>query len=128
MRIQVETDKSSELTTFTIKGELDFTELVSFIETYHTQSDHTNSCLWDFSSITGGESVSVLQMGRFYGLCSEHFYGKSAHKIAFVVSGEMGFGFAQVMSTFEEVYDVYLNVRVFENHSDAMDWLAEGSE
>ena len=128
MKIQVETDKSSELTTFTIKGELDFNEFLAFIETHHAQPDHKKRCLWDFSAITGGESVSVLQMGRFYGLCSEHFYGKSAHKIAFVVSNEIGYGFAQVMSTFEELYDVYLNVRAFNNLQDAMDWLAESSE
>lgn len=113
MKIQLETDISSELTTFTINGELEFNELLVFIETYHTLSDHTDRYLWDFSSITGGESVSVLQMGRFYGLCSEYFYGKSGHKIAFVVSTEMGFGFAQVMSTFEELYDVYLKDRGF---------------
>ena len=128
MKIQVEIDKSSELTTFTIKGELDFNEFLAFIETHHAQPNQAKRCLWDFRSVTGGESVSVIQMGQFYGLCSEYFYWRSAHKIAFVVSNEIGYGFAQVMSTFEELYDVYLNVRAFKNLQDAMDWLAESSE
>jgi hypothetical protein len=85
MRIQVETDISSELTSFAISGELEFNELLVFIEIHHAQSDHTKRCLWDFRSLTGGGRVSVLQMGQFY--------GRSGHKIAFVDSGEVEFQF-----------------------------------
>ena len=128
MKIEVNTDKASQLTTYSINGELNFNEFLEFIETHHAQSGHTKRCLWDFSSVTGGERVSVLQMGKFYGLCNKYFYGQGAHKMAFLVSGEMGYGFAQVMSTFEELYDVYLNVRVFKNLQEARYWLEEGSE
>lgn len=128
MKIQIGTDKISQLTTLTLSGELDFNELLSSIETVHKKSGHTRKCLWDFRSVIGGESVSVLQIGKFYGLCNKYFYGQGNHKIAFLVSGELGFGFAQAMSTFEECYDVYLNVRAFKKHQDAMNWLEEESE
>jgi len=127
MNIQTKTDKPSELTTFTLKGDLDFKKLITFVETHHKESGHTNRCLWDFRAVTGGERVSVLQMGQFYGLCKAYFYGESAHRIAFVINEEMGFGFTQVMTMFEELYDVYLNVRTFKRFQDAMDWLGEDS-
>lgn len=127
MNIQVKIDKSKELTTFTLDGELDFKEFLTFVETHHKQSVHTKRCLWDFRSVTGGERVSVLQMGQFYGLCKEYFYGESAHRIAFVVNEKIGFGFRRVMVMFEELYDVYLNVRVFKSMQVAVDWLKEGS-
>ena len=127
MNIQVKTDNSSDITAFKLKGELDFNEFLTFVKTHHKQSIHTNKCLWDFRSVTGGESVSVLQMGKFYGLCNHHFFGQGTHKIAFLVSDEMEFGFAQVMSTIEEIYDVFLNVRVFKSQPKAIIWLEEGS-
>ena len=40
---------------------------------------------------------------------------------------EIGFGFKRVMVMFEELYDVYLNVRVFKSMQGAMDWLEKGS-
>ena len=125
MKIQVKTDKSSELTAFRLKGEMDFNEFLGFVETHHKQSAHAKKCIWDFLSVTGGERVSVLQMGQLYGLCKEYFYGESAHRIAFVINEEMGFGFTHVMAMFEELYDVYLNVRVFNSIQGAMDWLEE---
>lgn len=127
MKIQIDTEKISQIATFTLSGELDFNELVAFIEAYHKKSDIMNKCLWDFSSVTGGARISVMHMGQFYGLCQKNFCGKSAHRIAFVVNEEMGFGFRQLMVMFEELYDVYLNVRVFKNMQDAKDWLLESS-
>ena len=127
MQIQIDIDQDSQLTTFSVEGELDFNELLAFIETHHAQSGHTERCLWDFRSITGGDQVSVLQMGQFYGLCSKYFYGEHAHRLSFVVGDHMGFGFAQVLSTFEELYDLYLCVRVFKDIEVAMGWLEEGS-
>jgi hypothetical protein len=127
MKIKVTTDIASQLTTYSISGDLDFNELLDFIETHHSKTNHTTNCLWDFRSVTGGERVSVLQIGKFYGLCGKYFFHKSTHKISFVVGNELGFGFAQVMSTFEELYDVYLNIRVFKSIEDAICWLEEDS-
>ena len=43
--------------------------------------------------------------------------------MAFVVGKQIEFGLAQVMRTFEELNDVYLNVRVFRNFDKTMQWL-----
>ena len=128
MNIQINIDKPKELTTFVLKGELDFNEFLASIVAHHEQSPHTMWCLWDFRAVTGGERVSVMQMGQFYGLCKQYFYGETAHKIAFVVNEKMGFGFKRTMVMFEETYDVYLNVRVFKNMQDAIEWIEERSE
>jgi len=127
MNIQVKTDESSEHTAFKLKGEMNFNKLLAFVESHHKQPAHANKCIWDFRSVTGGERVSVLQMGQFYGFCKEYFYGDLAHRVAFVINDEMGFGFTHVMTMFEELYDVYLNVRVFKSIQGAMDWLEQGS-
>ena len=125
MNIQARTDESLELTAFRLKGELDFNEFIAFVEDHHKQPAHAKKCIWDFRSVTGGERVSVLQIGQFYGYCKKYFYGELAHRVAFVINDEMGFGFTHAMTMFEELYDVYLNVRVFKSIQGAMDWLDE---
>ena len=121
MNIQVKTDKSSELTAFRLKGELDFNEFLAFVETHHKQTAHTKKCIWDFLSVTGGERVSVLQMGQLYGLCKEYFYGESAHRIAFVINEEMGFGLARVYSAFAHSSSQY--IKIFREKEKAIQWL-----
>ena len=123
MDIQTIIDPATQLITFTVKGELDFNQLLDHINSIHARSEHTSRCLWDLRSVTGGERVTVLQIGRFYELCGKYFYREPIHKIAFVVGKQIGFGLAQVMRTFEELNDVYLNVRVFRNFHKTMQWL-----
>ena len=125
MDIQTNIDSASQLTTFTVSGELDFNKLLDHVKEMHALSEHTSSCLYDLRSIAGGESVSVLQIGRFYELCGLYFYGEPIHKIAFVVNGQIDFGLAQVMKTFEELHDVYLNIRTFRDLDIALQWLFE---
>jgi len=127
MIVQVKTDKSSSLTAFQFNGEMDFNAFLAFVESLHKEPAHEKKCLWDFRSVTGGENVSVVQMGQFYGLCKAYFYEDLAHRVAFVISDEMGFGFANAMTLFEELYDVYLNVRVFKSIKGAMNWLEQGA-
>jgi hypothetical protein len=129
MKIQIYTDKISQLTTLTLSGEMDFNKLLSSIETVHTKSEHTEhtrNYLWDFKSVIGGESLSVLQMGKFYGLCNIHFYAQDTKKIALLVGDEMGFGFNHIMAMFEEQHEVYQNVRVFKSTQSAKDWFDKG--
>jgi hypothetical protein len=126
MNIQSATDKLSQLTTLTLSGELDFNQLLIWIETAHTKSEHTRNYLWDFKSVIGGESLSVLQMGKFYGLCNIHFYAQDTKKIALLVGDEMGFGFNHIMAMFEEQHEVYQNVRVFKSTQSAKDWFDKG--
>ena len=118
MDIQTSIDATAHLTTFTLKGELDFDQLLTHIKGIHVRSEHTSSCLYDLKSIAGGERVSVLQIGRFYELCGIYFYGDQLHKIAFLVNDHMDFVFAQAMKTFEELHDVYLNIRTFRKDPD----------
>ena len=69
--------------------------------------------------------VSVLQIGRFYELCGTYFYGDPIHKLAFVVNDKMDFVFAQAMKTFEELHDVFLNIRTFKDLDIALQWIVE---
>ena len=126
MDIQTDIDPATRLTTYTLRGDLDFNQLLDYLKGIHAKAEHTSSCLWDFRSITGGEKVSVLQIGLFYELCGQYFYRDYLHKIAFVVGDQMDFGLKQVMTTFEASHDVYLSVKFFRNPDKARQWLWEG--
>ena len=125
MDILTDIDPATCLTTFSLKGDLDFSQLLDHIKGIHAKSEHTSSCLWDFRSITSGEKVSVLQIGRFYELCGKYFYRDPRHKIAFLMGDQRDFGLRQVMAVFEASHDVHLSVKFFRNSDTAKQWLWE---
>lgn len=122
MQIKETVDKTSGVTTFTISGDLDFKELINFIVTFYEESELIKGYLWDFRGIKSVETMSFSQMGRLFKLCRKYFYRYPAQKVSVLVGENLDFGFAQVMSTFEQLYDVYLNVKVFQDHEGAMEW------
>lgn len=128
MDIKTDIDPATLLTTYTLRGDLDFNRLLDHIKGIHAKAEHTSSCLWDFRSITSGEKVSVLQIGRFYELCGQYFYRDPQHKIAFLVDSQMDFGLRQVMATFEASHNVRLSVKFFRNPDMARQWLWERPE
>jgi len=43
--------------------------------------------------------------------------------MGFVIQGDLGFGLARMLSTFEELYDVTLDAKAFLSMNDAVTWL-----
>ena len=125
MKIETDYNQPSELTIYTVKGEIDFHALLSSIGHALTDSDPLEGCLWDLRGAKGGQRITLPQIAQFYSLYSQYFYKVPSRNVAFVVSEEIGFGLAQVVYTFEELYDVYLNVRVFKSYDEALAWLKQ---
>jgi len=44
-------------------------------------------------------------------------------KMGFVIKGDLGFGLARMLSTFEELYDVTLDAKAFLSMEEAFSWL-----
>ena len=128
MRIETGYNQPAQLTIFTVKGRIDFHELLSSINHAFADSDQLTGCLWDLRYAKGGQRISLPQIGQFYSLCSKYFYKDPSRNFAFLVSEKIGFGLDQVMSTFEELYDVYLNVKVFRSFEEALEWLKQGTD
>jgi hypothetical protein len=125
MKIEADYNQPSQLTIFTVKGEINFHALLSAINNALAEADQINGFLWDLRFAEGGQQISLPQIAQFYSLYSKYVYNVPSRFFAFLVSEEIGFGLAQVMSTFEELYDVYLNVRVFKSYDQAITWLKQ---
>ena len=128
MEIEANYNQPTQSTIFTVKGEIDFHLLLSSISRALAESDRLKGCLWDLRNAKGGQQISLPQIAQLYSLYSQYFYKVPSRYFAFLVSEEIGFGLAQVMSTFEELYDVYLNVRVFKSYDKAIAWLKQRPE
>lgn len=128
MKIEIDYNQPTQLTIFTVRGKIDFHELLSSINHAFAESEQLKGCLWDLRYVKGGQQISIPQIAQFYSLCSKHFYKTPSRYFAFLVSEDIGFGLAQVMSAFKELYDVYLNVRVFRSYDEALEWLKQGAE
>jgi len=125
MKIETNYNQPPQLTIFTVKGEIDFHALLSSINNTFAASDQINGFLWDLRFAEGGQQISLPQIAQFYSLYSKYVYNVPSRFFAFLVNEEIGFGLAQVMSTFEELYDVYLNVKVFKHYDQALAWLKQ---
>jgi hypothetical protein len=128
MKIRESIDNISGVTTFAITGDLDFNELITFIITFYEESELNKSYLWNFRNIKGGDQISIPQMGQLFKLCRKYFYRYPSQKISVLDAEHLGFGFTQVMSKFEELCEVYLNVKVFQDYERAMEWILSTPE
>jgi len=123
MPIQADTDKIRQLTIFTVSGDLDFEGLLGYMKSYCEDFSLTKKCLWDFHSATGGEVITENQLGFFASVLKMYAFESPVSKMGFVIHGDLGFGLAQMLSTFEELYDVALDAKSFLTMEDAMGWL-----
>ena len=125
MPIRADVDKIKQLTTFTVSGELNFEDLLTFMKTYCEEFTLTRNCLWDFRMATGGEVITEEQLGYFASVMKKYAFESPVGKMGFVIQGDLGFGLARMLSTFEELYDVVLDAKAFLSRSDANKWLEE---
>ena len=123
MSIEVNKNDSKQLTIFTVKGELDFEGLLAYMKSYNEDFALTKNCVWDFRPATGGEVISETQLGLFAAILKQYAFDSPVSKIGFVIQGDLGFGLARMVSTFEELYHVTLDAKAFLTMEDAAIWL-----
>jgi len=125
MPIQADTDKIKQLTSFSVDGELDFEALLAYMKSYCEDFSLTKNCLWDFRQATGGEVITENQLGFFASVMKMYAFESPVSRMGFVIQGDLGFGLARMLSTFEELYDVALDAKSFLTMGDAMAWLED---
>ncbi|MCG6910016.1 MAG: hypothetical protein LJE94_07830 [Deltaproteobacteria bacterium] len=123
MPIAVEKDNARQLTVFTVEGELDFEDLLAYMKSYSDEFALDRNCVWDFRPATGGEVITDEQLGYFAAMITQYAYKTPVMKMGFVIEGDLGFGLARMLSTFEELYDVALDAKVFLSMEDADGWM-----
>ena len=122
MPIKVDTDDLKQLTVFTVRGELNFENLLGYMKSYNEDFALTKNCVWDFRPATGGEVISEDQLGYFAAIMKQYAFESPVSKMGFVVEGDLGFGLARMLSTFEELYDVTLDAKAFLSMDEAVIW------
>ena len=123
MSIRVDKDDLNHLTIFTVRGELDFEDLLAYMKSYNADFALTRNCVWDFRLSTGGEVISEDQLGYFASIMKQYAFESPVSKMGFVIEGDLGFGLARMLSTFEELYDVTLDAKAFLSMEEAVTWL-----
>ncbi len=123
MSILVDKDAAKQLTVFTVRGELDFEDLLAYMRSYNEDFALTKNCVWDFRSATGGEVISDNQLGYFAAIIKQYAFESPVSRMGFIIQGDLGFGLARMLSTFEELYDVTLDAKAFLSMADASNWL-----
>lgn len=123
MSIRVDKDELKQLTVFTVKGDLDFEGLLAYMKSYNQDFALTKNCVWDFRPATGGEIISENQLGYFAALMKQYAFESPVSKMGFVIKGDLGFGLARMLSTFEELYDVTLDAKAFLSMEEVLLWL-----
>ena len=123
MSIRVDKDDLKQLTIFTVRGELNFEDLLAYMKSYNEEFPLTKNCVWDFRPSTGGEVISEDQLGYFASIMKQYAFESPVSKIGFVIEGDLGFGLARMLSTFEELYDITLDARSFLSMDEAVTWL-----
>lgn len=123
MPIEVNKDDAKQLTVFTVRGDLDFEDLLAYMKSYNEDFALTKNCVWDFRPATGGEVISETQLAYFAALLKQYAFESPVSKMGFVVQGDLGFGLARMLSTFEELYDVTLDAKAFLSMEDVAIWL-----
>jgi len=121
--IRIDKDDLKQLTVFTVTGELDFEDLLAYMKKYNEEIALTKNCVWDFRLATGGEVISEAQLGYFASVMKRYAFESPVSKMGFVIQGDLGFGLARMLSTFEELYDVALDAKTFLSMEDAVNWL-----
>ena len=123
MPISADKDDRKRLTVFTVSGELDFEYLLTYMKSYNEDCALTRNCIWDFRPATGGERISENQLGYFAAIMKQYAFESPVSKMGFVIQGDLGFGLARMLSTFEELYDVTLDAKAFLSMEEAAAWL-----
>lgn len=123
MPIIVDKNEERQLTIFTINGELDFQGLLDYMKAYNDEFALTKNCVWDFRPATGGEVITEDQLGYFASVIRKYAYESPVIKMGFVIQGDLGFGLARMLSTFEELYDVALDAKAFLSMEEAVHWV-----
>ena len=122
MPIKVDTDDLKQLTVFTVRGELNFEALLAYMKSYNEDFALTKNCVWDFRPATGGEVITEDQLGYFASIMKQYAFESPVSKMGFVIQGDLGFGLARMLSTFEELYDVTLDAKAFLSMDEAAIW------
>ena len=123
MPIKVEKDDAKQLTVFIVTGDLNFENLLAYMKSYNQDFALTKNCVWDFRTATGGEVISENQLGYFASILKQYAFESPVSKMGFVIEGDLGFGLARMLSTFEELYDVTLDAKAFLSMAEAVTWL-----
>ena len=123
MSIRVDKDDLKHLTIFTVRGKLNFEDLLAYMKTYNEDYTLTQNCVWDFRPTTGGEVISEDQLGYFASIMKQYAFESPVSKMGFVIEGDLGFGLARMLSTLEELYDVTLDAKAFLSMDEAVVWL-----
>ena len=123
MSIRVEKDDVKQVTVFTVSGDLDFRGLLAYMKAYNQDFALTKNCIWDFRPSTGGEIISENELGYFAAIMKQYAFESPVSKMGFVIKGDLGFGLARMLSTFEELYDVTLDAKAFLSMEEVLIWL-----
>lgn len=125
MSISVQADRSNNLTTFIVNGEISTEEALSVLETFYENPNQppTLNLLWDLQDITPSPSITNEGLNKIIIYLSIHAYKRIGGKTAFVARTDFEYSFSKKYELFVMLKGLQVATRVFRSLGEAMIWL-----
>ncbi len=125
MPIQFETDRETDLTTFTFKGQVTLSEMLDAMNAYG-KSGVTRNELYDVRQLAG-DRISAEDIEAVVGYFQRYGNVRPENsKTAVLVADQLDFGISRMLQQLTEG-EVPFSIGVFETQEQAMTWLQEES-
>ncbi len=124
MSIQQRLDSERDLTVFTVSGPLLFEELRSTLESAYAEPDYATRSLFDMRDCEPG-GLSAAQIESLAGLIGTRRPERAPSHWAIVTRHKVHFGLSRMFETYASSLPV--EIRVFHDLEEALDWLGRGS-
>jgi hypothetical protein len=111
------------LTTFTISGEVTFSEIVEVVESLKNNPPELK-VIWDFSHAQPNDSFKAVDMEKIATLVKTNLGLRSGGRTAYIAKSDTVYGIIRMYKAYLEYQEIAHEVRVFRQLDEAHQWIA----
>lgn len=125
MSITSQVDKTRDLTSYTLTGNLTIDEIHNAIKSFWEAHELTLNGLWDArqAELTNLKSSDVEGITALIGEYAHRFDERKTGKTAIVASSDLQFGLSRIFGTFYEIENFPIQLKIFRDMNEALEWL-----
>lgn len=114
---------SSDLTVFTVVGEMTFDTQIGAIQKFF-KGVPTSNIIWDMRKFEGNR-ISKEELLNIVAFVKENAAGRTVGKTALVTGRELDFGIAGMMEAYSFIKELSWQTQPFRSMADAFQWINE---
>jgi hypothetical protein len=114
---------SSDLTVFTVVGEMTFNDQIGVLRGFYEGSPTAN-VIWDMRKLEGNRA-SKEELQDIVAFVKKNATGRTGGKTALVTGSELDFGIARMMEAYAFIRELSWQTQPFRSMADAFQWINE---